>query len=379
MRWSIPAVLLSCLAAGCAPAKFVCTPPSAVPPLVQECDLGSNKSGQFPFENLAVEGGGVKGIAYGGALAVLEQAGVQQSLKRVAGTSAGSITAMLIALGYNSEELQTVLLNLDLEQFRAGGAEGPVRLVEEFGWYDGDVYLEWAQCQVENKTGNRNTTFLELRNRNQGKGLPDLYVVTTDLTRSNWKVLSHETVPCMPVALAVRLSGSLPFFWNALRLNLNDFQPTPDGTCRPVKESRTGDVFADGGVLLNYPISLFDVPPFSGEAEGVNARTLGLHLNPPSGQVKDLKINTLPDYIKSVAEAYLQSQVDYFESSPCDQVRSVQIDDLGIKTTDFDLTKEQKLKLMQSGFDATCAYLRDWTPEELGRVCRSAVPTRTQE
>ncbi|HEX6899253.1 MAG TPA: patatin-like phospholipase family protein [Thermoanaerobaculia bacterium] len=378
MRWSVPVVLLSLAAVGCTPARFVCTKPSVVPPPVQECDLGANQGKEFPFENLAVEGGGVKGIAYGGALAVLEQAGVQQRLKRVAGTSAGSITAMLIALGYNSEELQTVLLDLDLEQFRAGGAEGPVRLVEEFGWYNGDVYLEWAQCQVENKTGDRNTTFLELHQRNQEKKLPDLYVVTTDLTRSNWAVLSHETVPCMPVALAVRLSGSLPFFWNALRLNLKDFQPTPGGTCPRVQSSRTGDVFADGGVLLNYPIPLFDVEPYLGGVEGVNPKTLGLHLNPPPGPARELQINNLPDYAKSVAEAYLQSQVDYFETSPCDQVRSVQIDDLGIKTTDFNLTREQKLKLMQSGFDATCAYLRDWTPEELGRVCRSAAPTRTQ-
>ena len=42
------------------------------------------------FKNLVFEGGGVKGIAYAGALQVLEQQTIMPDIKRVAGTSAGA-------------------------------------------------------------------------------------------------------------------------------------------------------------------------------------------------------------------------------------------------------------------------------------------------
>ena len=41
------------------------------------------------FKNLAFEGGGVRGIAYAGALQVLEQNNILPDIRRVAGTSAG--------------------------------------------------------------------------------------------------------------------------------------------------------------------------------------------------------------------------------------------------------------------------------------------------
>ena len=54
----------------------------------------------YNFRNLVFEGGGVKGIAYAGALKELEKKGLLTSLQRVAGTSAGAITATLLAVGY---------------------------------------------------------------------------------------------------------------------------------------------------------------------------------------------------------------------------------------------------------------------------------------
>jgi len=49
------------------------------------------------FHNLVFEGGGIKGIAYAGALEVLEKENILSDIKRVAGTSAGAITATLLA------------------------------------------------------------------------------------------------------------------------------------------------------------------------------------------------------------------------------------------------------------------------------------------
>ena len=50
--------------------------------------------------DLVCEGGGVKGIGLAGAYSVLEERGYRPN--NVAGTSAGAITAALIAAGYSS-------------------------------------------------------------------------------------------------------------------------------------------------------------------------------------------------------------------------------------------------------------------------------------
>jgi len=66
---------------------------------------------------LALEGGGGKGFAYLGALEILEKQGVLANLRGVAGTSAGAITAMMIALGMKPAMIADELANNDFNTF----------------------------------------------------------------------------------------------------------------------------------------------------------------------------------------------------------------------------------------------------------------------
>lgn len=59
-------------------------------------------------------GGGVKGIAYLGALKALEQHGF--SINKAGGTSVGAIIASLLMVGYNVEELLSFLKKTNLEE-----------------------------------------------------------------------------------------------------------------------------------------------------------------------------------------------------------------------------------------------------------------------
>jgi predicted acylesterase/phospholipase RssA len=73
------------------------------------------------IENLIFQGGGVKGIAYLGAIKVLcdENAASHIKLakiKRVGGASAGAITALLVALNHNYQELQGILTELNMKE-----------------------------------------------------------------------------------------------------------------------------------------------------------------------------------------------------------------------------------------------------------------------
>ena len=51
----------------------------------------------YSYENLVIEGGGVRGIAFGGTLQKLEELGVLPNIRRVIGSSAGAITAGAVA------------------------------------------------------------------------------------------------------------------------------------------------------------------------------------------------------------------------------------------------------------------------------------------
>lgn len=60
------------------------------------------------------EGGGVKGIAFVGAVEMMECKGY--SWNKLAGTSAGAIVAALLAAGYNSAEIKELMHSLDYVQ-----------------------------------------------------------------------------------------------------------------------------------------------------------------------------------------------------------------------------------------------------------------------
>lgn len=88
------------------------------------------------------EGGGAKGIAHIGALAALQESGLE--LKGFAGTSAGAIIAALAAVGYSAEELfgesRSVLDEIDLDRSNLWSGEAhrparkPTRLFGRAGW-----------------------------------------------------------------------------------------------------------------------------------------------------------------------------------------------------------------------------------------------------
>jgi NTE family protein len=68
----------------------------------------------YHFRNLVFEGGGVKGIAYVGAMEVLQRKGVLSGIERVGGTSAGAINATLCALGFSNTQQRSILNKLKL-------------------------------------------------------------------------------------------------------------------------------------------------------------------------------------------------------------------------------------------------------------------------
>jgi hypothetical protein len=83
------------------------------------------------FRNLVFEGGGVKDVAYVGAMQILQNRGFLSGIQRVGGTSAGAINALISALGYSIAEH---LGEFGRDQL---ADSDPERLQEEVGDRDG--------------------------------------------------------------------------------------------------------------------------------------------------------------------------------------------------------------------------------------------------
>src|SRR6056297_1911594 len=120
------------------------------------------------FENLVFEGGGIKGIAYAGAISVLEEKGIMPGINRVAGTSAGAITATFLALGASGAQIEQILHDTQFTTFEdasLGLVRNTWRLLHRYGWYKGDAFSAWAKKQIAALGGDADITFATLAKR----------------------------------------------------------------------------------------------------------------------------------------------------------------------------------------------------------------------
>lgn len=213
------------------------------------------------------QGGGAKGLAYLGALEVLESQGYW--FRRVAGTSAGSWTAALIACGYralpNNQLSLSAVLRLDHRTFQDGGWLGlPWRFLQNGGMFYGRRLTESLDAFLKEGLGlpsdGPSPTFADLKEI-------DLHIVGSSLTSREVIVFNRETTPDLPIAQAVRMSSSLPFFYIPCRWTPSRYYSSVLRTVRP-------QLIVDGGVLSTFPMFIFREPPpyLSAQTEEDKAR-----------------------------------------------------------------------------------------------------------
>lgn len=277
------------------------------------------------IENLAFKGGGVLGIAYAGALEILEEQKILQNIKQVAGTSAGSILATLVSLRYDAAEIKTLVNATNFKKFEDGF--DPLRIAGKYGLYKGDYFLAWIKGLIGKKSGNENLTFGEMA----AKGYLDLKVFSTDLNQGALQEFSAEKTPNTIVGEAVRASMSIPLFFEAWQF--------PNGI-------PNNHLYADGGLIYNFPISVFDLD-----------KTLGLFLYNPNEKTTDLTQGHLVKYIGDVVKTMLKAQGTNLKENAAELAATVMIDNCGISPIDFKLSDDDKTKLFASGKKAMTAYL----------------------
>jgi len=289
--------------------------------------------------NAVFQGGGVKGIAFVGAIAVTQQRGF--SFHRVAGTSSGSIVASFLAAGYSHQEMKSMILDTPFQHFLEKKLihhipmVGPaIRLLLKKGIYSGDLLEVWIRQKLLDK-GVR--TFKDIP--------PDsLYIIASDITNGKMVVLPNDLHEYgidpdhFEIARAVRMSISIPYFFDPVTVRKQ--------------------VFVDGGILSNFPMWIFDDEMIKKGGEKL-IPTIGYQLvgkNPSAKNEIHGPFTMLQALFSTMMgahdERYIEKQYRY---------RTIKIDASAVGTVQFDVTREQSLELYDAGRLAADEYFRHWS------------------
>lgn len=304
--------------------------------------------------NGVFEGGGVKAIALVGAIKAAEEHGVR--FHQVAGTSSGAIVASLLAAGYTADELKKIILETPFTDFLARSwlhelpLVGPAaRLFIKKGLYSGQRLERWVEEKLAAK-GVR--TFGDLP---KGK----LRIIASDISQGKLLVLPDDIAQYgidplqFPVARAVRMSTSIPYFFDPVVLR------------KPAKARQKGQSFADqfiyivdGGLLSNFPLWIYDKEN-SGIPEKERIPTLGFHLvgkQASAPRTIQGPLTMLQALFATMMEAHDER---YIEEK--NRFRTIKIPTLGVRLTDFDIKPEKSMELFNSGYTAANNYFRKWS------------------
>ena len=365
--------------------------------------------------DLVFEGGGAKGLAFVGALRAFERRG--HTPRRVIGTSAGSILAVLVAAGYNAAECMAALnerlpdgrsrfasfletpqiderseIHNSLRYWLKTELDNPMvpNLIEPVvdqmvldlvqkdvvrhlvsllvwgGWYSGKSLMEYLREKLD--AGGRGLGYSSLLEFHQRTGR-DLSAVASDVTGREMLVLNHRTAPDCPTVWAVRMSMSCPFVWKEV------IWEKEWGTYRG--RDLSGHKIVDGGLLSNFPIGLLvstddtieEIMGRDSASENVIGLLLDDSVQVPGAEATqraDFEAPSFLEHVDLLAEMLLRIQgmaetvLGAHDKSVMDAYQQMvcRLPAKGYGVLEFDLTAERMEPILQAGEAALDAHFQ---------------------
>lgn len=293
------------------------------------------------YENLVFEGGGIKAIGQIGAIQALSTRGYLKNIKRYAGSSAGAILATCLAIGYTPNDIKDIFLALDVSSL----GENTYKIVQiynffkYYGLHKMINLKQWYSTLIRGKMS-IDTTFSDLYNITGN----ELVIVTTCVNKILPIYMNHITHPTTRLVDALELSTSFPGYFTPIRIG--------------------SDIYADGGVLDNYPIWIFNDLNMLYNGKGheiskilVSPLTLGLKLcSTGENNTKQMFYGSQPIYsIYTYGAAMINSMSIQIERSNIDksyEKHTIPIYTGNTPVLDWNITLRKKAELLMSGYEA---------------------------
>ena len=320
--------------------------PIIIPPSNLEPSKMNNK-----YDYLVFSGGGIKGVSYCGVAQSLEKnlASIKK-IKGFAGTSAGSLVAALLAVGFNATELTRCMMELDTYKILdANIIRDAMNLYTSWGLAPGKFIYDYMGELIKQKTGDADYTIEQLYLDKQ----IELVIVGMDMNLSMCRYFHPkskvEADRKIPIRKAIRISMSVPYIFE------------------PVKH--LDHYHVDGGVLDNYPIHVFD-GAYPGDPKSKNgqcqpnSKVLGFRIISKSDEsiLNDTdpnprEITSLLDYSALFIKAFTLEN-DRKTMTDIHKSRTINIVTPDIDIINFSLTKTEKNNLIDIGAKATMEFFR---------------------
>lgn len=310
--------------------------------------------------NAVFEGGGVRAIAFVGAVDETEKRGI--TFHQVAGTSSGSLVASFIAAGYRAEEMKRMIIETPFQSFLRRSwvfqtkYVGPmVRLFIKKGLYSGEALEQWVHQKLLEKGIH---TFGDLEKNK-------LRIIASDITNGKLLLLPDDIAQFgidpmkFPISKAVRMSTSIPYFFDPvmIRRSLQSMRKDQQESFR-----KQFVYVVDGGLLSNFPLWIFDKENKRDMPMMMRLPTLGYRLvgkNKPSPHRIDGPISMFQALASTMMGAHDERFIEEHNF-----FRTIAIPTLGVTTTQFDIKKQTGLKLYDSGMKSAKQFFRNWTKEQ---------------
>jgi predicted acylesterase/phospholipase RssA len=291
------------------------------------------------IRGLAFEGGGMAGNGLaGGYMRLLESIDDKSQLKVFPGTSAGSINAAAASVRASAEWIKKKLESTDFTAFMDSSwnpLDNTMRVIQDYGWYKGDVFETWVAHIMEELTGKHDITFYEAHIRYG----TTLIITKVDVLYPRCKlvIMDWQSHPNEPIYKAIRASCSIPYIFKAVKCD--------------------GHLFVDGGVLLNYPIELaYKYLP--------TEQVIGMRLVSAEGAkmisntVDERPVRDHLEFIMSIATTVRELAMKNTTSSN-DHTCNIPVN---VGVTDFNATREQLAMDFQNGYDAMDQFIKKLMP-----------------
>lgn len=276
-------------------------------------------------------GGAIRGAAHVGVVKALEELNIYYDT--IGGSSVGSIVAALLGVGYTAEELREVFLQANFELFR----DIQFNLGEKFAISKGEIFLEWVRELIEKKYYGENYA----KGNNPPVKFTDieknLVIITTDLTNFCCREFSKKCTPDFEIATAVRISSCMP------------------GLMKPYEYNNS--LLVDGDLQKSWPMWRL-----SESLKNLDERILEIRLEGDCGgnDMNTLNyVNTVYSCVTSIATEFV---IDRYSDN--DKYDFVVINTGDIIIIDFNQSKENREKMMNSGYKETIKYFKEHLPEK---------------
>lgn len=279
------------------------------------------------INTLVLSSGGSKAVAFVGALNALNKnTEILKNIETYVGVSAGSFIALLLILGYEPEEMQKKIFDIDLANLKNTEFH---KIFSLFGVDSGNGFVSWVQRLIVEKYG-KDTHLITMKELYEKTG-KKLIVAVTNLSRYKIEYLDYINSPDLIISTAVRMSISIPFFFTAVKYK--------------------DDIYLDGALLDAFPIVNYPVES-----------TLGIYLKnntPQDHENYKVEINNMESFAVNLCNCIF-TNYDRIRIEQYYEKATITINCYEMSAMNFKLNGNDKLKLFTCGYLNTIDYLKKY-------------------